>query len=89
MNVAIKVQTNEAVRLPVVHNTSIANAYEMRLAVQAMINESKKHYKDIGRLAEVSPQTVSHIADGTTKDPRSRTLLGILFALGGTLTLHR
>lgn len=60
----------------------ISNVYEMCRFVQSEIRASKMKYVDIARRSGVTAQTVSRIASGETKDPRTGTIIKILLSLG-------
>ena len=59
-----------------------SNPYDMRIYVQSAIRDSKMKYSVLAMKAGVCPQTVSKIASGETKDPRTGTVIRILFSLG-------
>lgn len=59
-----------------------SNPYDMRMYVQSAIRDSKMKYSVLAKKAGVCSQTVSKIASGETKDPRTNTTIKLLFALG-------
>lgn len=66
----------------------IDSVFEMTRFVQKEIRESKMKYSAIAKKASCNPQTVSRIASGDTKDPRTGTVIRILFALGRSVHIR-
>lgn len=63
----------------------INSPYELCAYMRNAIQTSGMKYKVIAGKADCHPNTVSRLADGTTKDPQSSTCVKILFALGKNL----
>lgn len=61
---------------------SFSNVYEMRMYLQSLIRDSQMKYSVLAKKAAITSQTVSRIASGETKDPRTGTMLKLLSALG-------
>ena len=61
---------------------SFTNVYEMRVYLQGLIRDSGIKYSVLAKKSAMNPQTVSRIASGETKDPRTGTVLKLLFSLG-------
>jgi hypothetical protein len=68
---------------------TFSSIYELTAFVQAEIIASKKRYNQIARMAGVCQSTVSKMAYGQTHQPRASTCLGILAALGWTISVRR
>ena len=76
---------SNVVKLPVSkkdERIAFENVYQMRLYLQGLIRDSKIKYSVLAKRADMNPHTVSRIANGDTKDPRTNTTIKLLFALG-------
>ncbi len=60
----------------------VDNPYELCLYMQGQIRNSGMKHAKIARAAKLCPQTVSRLADHTTKDPRINTCMKILGVIG-------
>lgn len=68
---------------------SFSNVYELTRFVAAEIRGSKLKFTKIADQAGCCPATVSNLAHGVTRDPRTGTMLNILRVLGFQVIVRR
>jgi hypothetical protein len=68
---------------------NFANVYELTKFVAAEIRASKMKFTKLADKAGCCPATVSNLAHGVTRDPRTGTMLNILRVLGFRVIVRR